>query len=54
MTACEAIHLPLSEAFLCASCSCIGNDSRQCPACASEALMSLANVLDRTTESEEA
>lgn len=41
------VHMPLSSAFLCSDCHCIGNCSRQCPACASGVLLSLAAVLDR-------
>jgi hypothetical protein len=41
------LHIPLMSAYLCQDCNCIGNSSRQCPACASEVLMNLATVLDR-------
>lgn len=40
-------HIPLDRAYLCSDCSCVGNNSRTCPACASEVLMGLAGVLDR-------
>jgi len=40
-------HMPLSDAYLCQDCSCIGNCAEQCPACASEALMCLSGVLNR-------
>ncbi len=40
-------HMPLSSAYLCEDCNCIGNCAEQCPACASEALMGLAGVLNR-------
>ena len=40
-------HIPLAKAYLCPNCNCIGNCSEQCPACASKALMGLANLLDR-------
>jgi hypothetical protein len=40
-------HIPLASAYLCPNCSCIGNSSKQCPACASPFLLSLASVLDR-------
>jgi hypothetical protein len=43
-------HIPLVSAYLCQDCSCIGNCARQCPACASEVLMSLAGVLNREVE----
>ena len=42
-----ALCIPLASAFLCVDCDHIGNSSRQCPACASRALLSLANVLNR-------
>jgi hypothetical protein len=40
-------HMPLSAAYLCQDCNCIGNCSEQCPACASAALIGLAGVLNR-------
>jgi hypothetical protein len=40
-------HIPLSSAYLCQDCNCVGNCARQCPACASEVLMNLAGLLDR-------
>ena len=40
-------HIPLSSANLCQDCNSIGNCARQCPACASEVLMSLSGVLNR-------
>lgn len=43
-------HIPLASAYLCPNCSCIGNSSKQCPACASPFLLSLASVLDRVPE----
>lgn len=39
--------IPLSSAYLCQDCNCVGNNANQCPACASSALLGLANVLDR-------
>jgi hypothetical protein len=41
-------HFPLSNAYLCQDCNSIGNNANQCPACASEVLMSLAAVLNRS------
>ena len=35
-------HIPLASAYLCPNCSSIGNSSKQCPACASPFLLSLA------------
>ncbi|MFZ0303350.1 MAG: hypothetical protein WAL75_11710 [Terracidiphilus sp.] len=43
-------HMPLANAYLCQDCNCVGNCAAQCPACASEALMGLANVLNRKSE----
>jgi len=43
-------HIPLAKAYLCPNCSSIGNSSKQCPACASPFLLSLATVLDRGPE----
>ena len=43
----KQVFIPLASAFLCVDCDHIGNSSRQCPACASRALLSLANVLNR-------
>lgn len=39
--------IPLESAYLCLDCSCVGESAIRCPACASEALMGLATVLDR-------
>ena len=44
------LHIPLSSAYLCQDCNSIGNCARQCPACASEVLMSLSGVLNREAE----
>ena len=40
-------YMPLASAYLCEDCHCVGNCAEQCPACASEALMGLAGVLNR-------
>ena len=45
-------HMPLSNAYLCQDCNCIGNCAEQCPACASLALMGLAGVLNRSKKEE--
>lgn len=50
MTIVSMQHIPLTSAYLCQDCNCVGNCSVQCPACASEALMGLAGVLDRKPE----
>ncbi|MFP5207261.1 MAG: hypothetical protein ACLGSH_18050 [Acidobacteriota bacterium] len=39
--------MPLSSAYLCEDCHCVGNCAAQCPACASAALMCLAGILNR-------
>jgi hypothetical protein len=46
-------YIPLTSAYLCQDCDCVGNSSMQCPACASEVPMGLAGVLDRKSEVEE-
>jgi hypothetical protein len=44
----QGVHyFPLSNAYLCEDCHCVGNVAERCPACASEALMGLAGVLNR-------
>jgi hypothetical protein len=43
-------HFPLTSAYLCQDCNSIGNNANQCPACASEVLMSLSAVLNRSDE----
>ena len=43
-------HIPLASAYLCQDCNSVGNSAMQCPACASEALMGLAGVLNRKVE----
>jgi hypothetical protein len=40
-------HMPLTCAYLCADCHCVGNCASHCPACASSALIGLAGVLNR-------
>jgi hypothetical protein len=50
MTFVSMQHMPLTSAYLCQDCNCIGNCALQCPACASEALMGLAGILDREPE----
>jgi len=50
MTTVSMQHMPLSDVYLCQDCDHIGNSARCCPACASEALMGLAGVLNREVE----
>lgn len=40
-------HIPLSKAYLCEDCHCVGNNSTQCPACASGALLGLSGIVNR-------
>ena len=47
MTFVSMQHIPLSKAYLCEDCDCVGNCSEQCPACASSALLCLAGILNR-------
>ncbi len=47
MTLVSMQYMPLASAYLCEDCHCVGNCAEQCPACASEALMGLAGVLNR-------
>ena len=50
MTFLSMQHIPLKRAYLCQDCNCIGNCAEHCPACASEALLSLAGVLNREAD----
>lgn len=43
-------YIPLASAYLCTDCNNVSNCSRQCPACASEALMGLSGILNREVE----
>ncbi len=52
MTFISLQHMPLTRAYLCQDCDCIGNCAEQCPACASQALIGLAGVLNREPEEE--
>jgi hypothetical protein len=47
MTFVSMQHMPLSSAYLCEDCHCVGNCAEQCPACASSALLSLSGILNR-------
>ena len=47
MTFATMQHIPLMSAYLCQDCNCVGNSSKQCPACASEVLLSLSGILNR-------
>lgn len=50
MTFVSMQHMPLTSAYLCQDCNSVGNCAQHCPACASEALIGLAGVLDRKTD----
>lgn len=52
MTFLSMQHIPLKRAYLCQDCNCIGNCAEHCPACASEALLSLAGILNREADEE--
>ncbi len=41
------VHIPLKFAHLCIDCDCVSASHKQCPSCASTALLPLAGVLDR-------
>jgi hypothetical protein len=43
-------YMPLDSAYLCQDCDSVGNSSMQCPACASQSLMGLADVFARKPE----
>jgi hypothetical protein len=45
-------HMPLTCAYLCADCHCVGNCASHCPACASSALIGLASILNREENEE--
>jgi hypothetical protein len=47
------LHIPLERAYLCEDCHTVGNCSTNCPACASNALLCLAGVLNRECEEKE-
>lgn len=47
MTSPAMEHIPLTSAYLCQDCDCVGNCATSCPACASKSLLSLASVLNR-------
>ena len=43
----DKVHIPLSSAYLCIDCDEVGSDFRNCPACASTALLPLASIMER-------
>lgn len=53
MTFLSMQHMPLSSAYLCEDCHAVGNCAGQCPACASNALMCLAGILNREEPAED-
>jgi hypothetical protein len=52
MTLSRMHYMPLTCAYLCADCGCVGNCASYCPACASRALIGLASVLNREEHEE--
>lgn len=52
MTLDKLNHMPLSSAYLCEDCHCVGNCSEYCAYCSSDALLMLAGILNRETEPE--
>ena len=52
MTSDHQLHIQLNEAYLCQDCDAIGNSSMQCPACASEVLLSVARIFNRRENAE--
>jgi coenzyme F420-reducing hydrogenase gamma subunit len=53
VTVCESTHIPLNSAWVCLDCETVGNCAVRCPACASEALLGLAGVLNRAAETQQ-
>jgi hypothetical protein len=53
MTFLSMQHMPLSSAYLCQDCHCVGNCAEHCPACASAALLCLAGILNREQPQEQ-
>jgi hypothetical protein len=45
-------HFPLSKAYLCENCQCVGNRSESCACCGSRSILSLGSILNRETVSE--
>lgn len=43
-------HFPLTAAFLCPDCSEVSDSSSQCACCGNKALLNLAAVLNRESE----
>ncbi len=50
MTFAKMQHIPLTSAYLCQDCDCVGNCATQCPACASVVLLGLAGILNREAD----
>lgn len=44
-------HFPLSAAFLCTDCDCIGSTPEHCAGCGSVAILKLAPILNREERS---
>jgi hypothetical protein len=41
-----SVHIPLRDAYICASCDAISNNSTVCPACADTSLLPLNQLVD--------
>jgi hypothetical protein len=50
MTFATMQYMPLTSAYLCQDCNCVGNSASHCPACASAVLLGLSGVLNREAE----
>jgi hypothetical protein len=40
------VHIPLRDAYICASCDAVGNHATVCPACADTSLLPLSKLVD--------
>jgi hypothetical protein len=47
MTFATMQYIPLTSAYLCQDCNCVGNSASQCPACTSAVLLGLSGILNR-------
>ncbi len=46
MTSATMQYIPLTSAYLCQDCNCVGNSASQCPACTSTVLLGLSGILN--------
>jgi hypothetical protein len=47
MTFATMQFIPLTSAYLCQDCNCVGNSASHCPACTSAVLLGLSGILNR-------